>query len=274
MVKRLVAAIALLFCVSAPSRALDRAHYRELQRKAAKLAQGKDWAGFKQALMEIGHELPGDTPNQMLRMASVEMHLGNKMEALRWMQKYAAAGLSYDVATDEDLAPLAKDPEFSSVATKMEANRKPIQNAELVCSIPIPDLMPEDLTYVPAKKSFFVSSVQHHSLFRITPPKSGGKTECGATEIPLPAEAKRWPTLAVSWDTRRSVVWLSTSAMPGFSGFPKEDSGKAALLAVDPASGKLLRRLDLSTEGPAVLGDMTIAFDGAVYISDSIGGGV
>ena len=271
--KRRLLAVAIAFSLALPTLAIDRAHYRELGRKARKLAEQKDWAGFKQVLIEIGSELPDDTPRQMLTMASVEMRLGNKAEALKWMEKYAAAGLTYDVASDDDLAALDKDPAFAPLAKQMQTNRKPIEKAELVCTLPVVDLMPEDLTYQRSSKNFFVSSVQHHSLYRVTLPRAGSK-ECAAEEVPLAADAKRWPTQAVSWDERRKLIWLSTSAMPGFTGFPKEDEGKAALLALDAKSGKVLRRVDLATDSPAVLGDMAIAKDGTLYVTDSIGGGV
>jgi len=273
MPKRLITSIALLFSLVGASIALDRAHYRELQRKAAKLAQQKDWAGYKQTMLEIGHELPAATPRYMLVMASVEMHLGNTAEALRWMRRYAATGLTYDVAADDDLAALAKDPAFASIAKRMAAHAKLVENAALICSLPIADLIPEDLAYAPPLKSFFVSSVRRHGLHHVTLPTKGGK-DCAITEVPLAEDAKRWPTLAVSWDATRHLIWLSTSAMPGFTDFPKEDSGKAALLAIDPKSGKIVRRLDLVSDSPAVLGDMSVAKDGTLFITDSIGGGV
>ena len=93
-------------------------------------------------------------------------------------------------------------------------------------------------------------------------------------ELPLPPEAKRWPTLAVAADPKRNVLWVTASAMPGFSGFPKEDEGKAMLMEIDAKSGKLLRSFDPGTAGPAVLGDMCVTGEGTVYVTDSIGGGV
>lgn len=93
-------------------------------------------------------------------------------------------------------------------------------------------------------------------------------------ELPLPPEAKRWPTLAISADPKRKVLWVTASAMPGFSGIPKEDQGKAVLMEIDPISGKVLHRFDLVTTGPAVLGDMCVTDQGTVYVTDSIGGGV
>src|SRR4051812_47353861 len=270
---RVLATAALIIFFVSSSVALDRAHYRELQKKAAALARQKDWAGYKQAVIEIGRELPGDTPRQMLVMASVEMHLGNKTEALRWMERYAAMGLTYDVAADEDLAALQSDPAFNPIANTFAENSKSIRKAELVCSLALHDKIPEDLAYVPPARAFFTTSVRRHGLYRAARLKKGSPI-CTAHAIPLSEAAKRWLTLALSWDARRKVLWMSTSAMPGFTGFAKEDEGKAALLAVDWISGRLLRRLDLASDSAAVLGDMSIAKDGTLYVTDSVGGGV
>jgi hypothetical protein len=256
-----------------PACALDRAHFIELNKKARELSQQKDWKGLRAALIEIGREMPAPTPIYLLRMASVEAHLGNNAEAIAWMKKYAAMGLKYDVAQDDDLKPLQADPAFAPVATEMKSRTKPVQRAEAMCAIPLPDLMPEDLTFDSGAKTFVVSSIQHHSLYRVTFPKAGA-AECGLQEIPLEEQAKRWPTLAVSYDAKRNLLWLTAAAMPGFTGYAKEDEGKSALLAVDGGSGKVVRRFDLATGEPAVLGDMSVAVDGSVYLSDSIGGGV
>jgi hypothetical protein len=182
-------------------------------------------------------------------------------------------GLKYDVAQDDDLKPLLTDAAYAALAEEMKARTKPVQKAEGVCAIPLPDLMPEDLTFDKTSGTFVVSSIQHHTLYRITLPKAGA-AECGVKEIALEDQAKRWPVLAVSADAKRNLLWMTACAMPGFSGFPKEDDGKAALFAVDGANGKVVRRFDLSTGGPAVLGDMSITQDGTVYLTDSIGGGV
>jgi len=159
------------------------------------------------------------------------------------------------------------------VALQMKDRTKPVQKAEGVCAFPLADLMPEDLTFDKTSGTFVVSSIQHHTLYRVTLPKAGSG-ECGLKEIPLEEEAKRWPVLAVSADATRHLLWMTASAMPGFTGFPKEDEGKAALFAIDAATGKTVRRFDLNSGGPAVLGDMSVAADGAVYMTDSIGGGV
>jgi sugar lactone lactonase YvrE len=216
-----------------------------------------------------------------LSVATVEAKLGHKNEALRWIQKYVATGLSFDPSKDEDLKALMTET-GGRVAFLMQERSLPVTNAEFVCELPQTDTMPEDITYLKSADaksagSFYVSSIQHRTIYRVTLPGSLPKTgsrQCPMEELPLPAEAKRWPTLAVSADPRRKVLWLTASAMPGFSGFSKEDEGKAVLMEIDPASGKVLHRFVPETTGPTVLGDMCVTDQGTVYVTDSIGGGV
>lgn len=255
------------------SSALDSAHFLELNKKARAFAKQQDWKSLRQTLIEIGAEMPGPTPNYMLRMASVETHLGHKTEAIQWMRRYAATGLRYDVTKDDDLKPLAADQDFRPIAAQMERQSKPIAGAQPVCTFPIADLMPEDLAWESLSSSFIVSSIRHHALYRVSLPKPGA-TDCALEEIPLAETVGHWTVMAVSFDTTRKLLWTTISAITGFSGITPEEAGKAAVLAMNPASGMVIKRFDLKTDGPAVLGDMSVAADGSVYFTDSIGGGV
>src|SRR5215468_8747878 len=161
--------------------AMDRAHFIQLNQKGREQAKEKDWKGVRETLVEIGKELQWPTPRYILRTASVEMHLGNTTEAIRWIQKYADMGLTYDVAQDDDLKPLASDPAFAAVAEAMKQNAQPLESGESVCALPMVDLMPEDLTFDKNSGSFVVSSIQHHGLFRVMLPKAGSG-ECELRE--------------------------------------------------------------------------------------------
>ena len=277
---RLVVALlsALILAGSTQSYGIDKARYRELSQKLSEAAKQKNWQAARDVLTEIGRELPAPTPRYLLSVASIEAKLGHQDQALQWIEKYVATGISFDPSRDEDLKALMIAGTGEKVAALMKEHSLPVTNAEFVCELAQPDTMPEDLAYLKGSDaksagSFYVSSVQHHTVYRVSLPKSGSR-QCSMEELPLPADAKRWPTLAISADPKRKVLWVTSSAMPGFSGFPKEDDGKATLMAIDPKSGKVLRRFDLATTGPAVLGDMCVTDQGTVYVTDSIGGGV
>jgi hypothetical protein len=213
--KKLLPCLLILLTLISPSNAVDRAHYRELSQRFGELAKQKDWQGARAVLAEIGRELPAPTPRYFLIVASVEMHLGHKAEALQWLQKYAATGLSYDIAKDDDLKPLLADEAGQKLAAKMKERSQPIKKAEFVCTLPQADTMPEDITYLKAENKFIVSSIQHHTLYRVELPKPGSK-ECTIQELPLSEEAKRWPTLAVSVDPKRNVLWMTAFSHAGF----------------------------------------------------------
>jgi sugar lactone lactonase YvrE len=269
---------ALILAGSTQSYAIDKARYRELFQKLSEAAKQKDWQDARAVLTEIGRELPAPTPRYLLSVATIETRLGHKDEALRWIEKYVATGLSFDPSKDEDLKVLMAAGTGEKVAALMKEHSLPVTNAEFVCELPQADTMPEDIAYLKAANaksagSFYVSSIQHRTIYRVSLPKADSR-ECTMEELPLSLEAKRWPTLAVAADPKRNVLWMTASAMPGFSGFPKEDEGKALLMAIDAKSGKVLRRFDPATTGPAVLGDMCVTDQGTVYVTDSIGGGV
>ena len=269
---------ALMLTAGPHSYGIDKTRYRELSQKFSDAAKQKNWAAARDVLTEIGRELPAPTPRYMLSVSTVEAKLGHKDEALKWIEKYVATGLSFDPSRNDDLKALMAAGTGTKIAALMKERSLPVSNAEFVCELPQADTMPEDIAYLKiadAKSvgSFYVTSIQHRTIYQVSLPKAGGR-ECPMEELPLPPEAKRWPTLAVAADPKRNVLWVTASAMPGFSGFPKEDEGKALLMEIDARSAKVLRRFDPGANGPAVLGDMCVTGEGTVYVTDSIGGGV
>jgi hypothetical protein len=269
---------ALMLAASTLSYGIDKTRYLELFQKLGETAKQKNWQAARDVLTEIGHELPAPTPRYLLSVASVEAKLGHKDEALKWIEKYVATGLSFDPSKDEALKALMSAGTGTNIAVLMKERSLPVTNAGFVCELPQSDTMPEDIAYLKSSNakspgSFYVSSIQHHTIYRIALPKNGDR-QCALEELALPPDAKRWPTLAVSADPKRNVLWVTASAMPGFSGLAKEDEGKAVLMEIDPVSGKVLHRFDPKTTGPAVLGDTCVTDQGTVYVTDSIGGGV
>ena len=213
----------------------------------------------------------------MLSVATIEARLGHKDEALQWIEKYVATGLSFDPSRDEDLKALMSGGTGEKVAGLMREHGLPVTSAEFVCELPQADTMPEDIAYLKAPdaksaESFYVSSVQHHTISSFAP-KGRQPPVCHA-RIAAAAGSQTLAHLAISADPKRKVLWVTASAMPGFSGIPKEDEGKAVLMEIDARSGKVLHRFDPGTTGPAVLGDMCVTDQGTVYVTDSIGGGV
>src|SRR5262245_49224368 len=178
------AILLLLILTTLPVFSVDRARVSELSQQVREFTKKNDWISARDAMAKILEEIGTPTPIYMLRMASLETRAGNNRAALEWMSRYAATGLTYDISTDDDLKPLLAEKDYSAIAVRMKDSSRPVSNAEVVCTLPISDLMPEDLTYDKSSGTFIVSSVRHDTLYRVTVPKNHEK-ECGLQELPL-----------------------------------------------------------------------------------------
>ena len=132
MAKRSLRCLAIIFFLMNPTRGIDRDHYTQLVKQLGERVAQKDWQGARDVLAEIGRELPGSTPRFLLLNALVETHLGHKAEAIKWLEKYAATGLTFEIAKDPNLKTLLDEAAGQKVAAQMKENSKPVTNAERV----------------------------------------------------------------------------------------------------------------------------------------------
>src|SRR5262245_47920539 len=195
-IKRLLPLLAIVV-LTCSSRAIDRNHYDDLMKKMGERFRAKDWQGARDVLTEVGRELPAPTPRYLLAIASMEARMGHSAEAFKWLQRFAATGLSFDLGKNDGMKGLLDQEAGRKIAARLAENGKPISGAGLVCSLPQADTMPEDITYVKSLGGFVVSSIQHHSLYRLSLPKAGSG-DCEMQEMPVPDDGRRWALLAVS----------------------------------------------------------------------------
>ena len=90
--------------------------------------------------------------------------------------------------------------------------------------------------------------------------------------VGLPELRAAWREPAVveiGVDARRRLLWASTDAMPVQVGYDSADAGRAAVLAFDLRTGRLVRRVEAPRDTAHFLGDLAVAATGEVYISDN-----
>ena len=81
-----------------------------------------------------------------------------------------------------------------------------------------------------------------------------------------------WAAMGMRLDAERRHLWVATTAAPNFRGYEAADEGRAAVLRFDlddPAAPPV--RWDASSEDGVWFGDLVVAPDGTVYVSDSVG---
>lgn len=237
-------------------RAESEPRWMVLNHQAHEQAQSKDYANLRETLGELRLLLPGNA-RIVYSLAVAEAHLGHQEAALAELQGLAAAGLVYDFKADDELASLRGSALFASILHLVDLNRKPVAHATPVSTLPEPGLLPEDITYDPKTRRFFVASV----------------TRCKVVTADGRVFAKSdWPVMALRVDARRRILWAATGWIANCERCDPADKDKAALVAFHLDSGAVIKRVDSPVKG--LLGDMTISRSGDLYISEGYYGAV
>ncbi|HEX7978669.1 MAG TPA: hypothetical protein VF461_08705 [Gemmatimonadaceae bacterium] len=124
-------------------------------------------------------------------------------------------------------------------------------------------LWPEGVDRDPRTGDFYVASVRHRTIVRVS--KNGAERELWPGD-----DARFGAMLGVRVDPRQPFVWATTSGIPQMATWVPADSAIAALLRIDARTGRILRRWDLPLAPRGhVLGDLALGPRGDVYLTDS-----
>lgn len=221
-----------------------------------------DWQSFGRYAQVLSNFLNG-SPDAAIEVARAKVHMGDRAGALNELKNVADLGESVPMmATLPDFAPLRSAPEFKRILAQMARNAKPQSIAHRVITLDDPNLLPEDIDYDSATRSFFLTSVLEDKIVRVS---EDGRTRTFARSL------NGWPMQALKIDERRHLVWATEVAIDGFKAVPKRDWGRSALVAYD-FNGRLVQSME--PRNPTQLGDMALLSDGNVVVSDGEHGGV
>ena len=199
-------------------------------------------------------------------MASPAGREGRRDEALRWLRALAETGIARDVANDTTFARWRDDPEFRAIAARLDSNGMPLANATRSHSLGDASLLAEDVAWDARGERFLVSSIHRRKIVAVD--RSGRVTDYTAA-----GADSAWGMYGLALDAARGLLWATTVAGPESDVYSPADSGRTALLAYDLRSARLRQRFELPrTRERQVLGDLTVGPDGAVYLSESLGG--
>lgn len=265
--------------------------WQELSHSAKLAHDAKDYPAYRAQVGRL-YDLLSGHPDTVFGMAKAEALLGHPAAALEWLDAYASMGLVRDVSDQPDLASLRQADGYAAVLARLEANKRPRSGSVHAFALPDPDLLTEDIAYDPGTGRFFVSSIREAKIVAIAKDGSGTRDFVPAGRDSI------WGVLALAVDARHGVLWATTAAMPQTRGYREADQGHTAVLRYDLATGHLQKRYDLPlpppmrTTRPApqgsatgavpmpaeerqrVLGDMTVAPNGDVFVSEAVTGAV
>ena len=226
------------------SGALDEAREALARRRAA--APGR---------VDVGYDL-----------ACVEARSGNVDRAFAALAPLATSGLAVDPAADQDLEPLRSDARWAPLLSRFAAARAAVTPKGSSEELPSGMGLAEDVVEDPRTGTVFVSSVRTGEVWARS---GGGQWKAWAHPAPPGSGA-----FALALDAARRVLHVSVGVVPQSEGYRKADEGRSALVTYRLEDGAELARREPPGEGPHLLGDMLLAPEGTVLISDALAGTV
>jgi hypothetical protein len=250
------AAVILAVLAAGTLAADDVTESRKLQQAALAAYKQKDAAAFLKNIRAASALRP-QHPTLLVQLAVALASNGQNDAALRTLQRVADMGFVY-VFDDAELAPVRALPAYAAVETRLAANAAAIGAPRRELTVDRIGIIPEGLAYDAAGDRFFVSSVRTRTIFAVSR-RAAAK----------PFATAPWGVFGMTVDPKRGVLWATTSALPQVEGLAKEDEGKAALLKISLRDGRVLATIPAPADGPHHFGDVAVAADGEVFVSDS-----
>ena len=259
-------ALAGLLALAAAAATAAPDDWRALNRQARAQAKAADHAGLHDTLVRLAPALPG-SPTIVYKLAASAARLGHPDEAVAALTRLADAGLAYDLAKDEDFASLADHPGFPALRERLRANGGATGSSTRLKSFVATDWLPESLAWDEPGRRLFVSDVRHCEIRVVIDPTRPTSTDRRFARLSS-------SVFALGIDAKRQRLWASiaTVAQADGCGEGAAKDERTALLALDLRTGRIVQRVDAGL--PGVLGDLLIADDGTVYVTESLHGAV
>jgi len=268
---RLTAVIFAAACLAAPAAQAqqtegDVAAFFRLRSEGAAAAQAGDMSSARARLDEADARNPGH-PGLTLMRARLAMGEGRAADAVALVEQYAGYGLIFDPATDRVLGPLAGTPRLAAAEARLVGNRALVGADRLTPVLEVAGGgLTEAVLWDAARGRWLVSQVAGRTVLSVD--------GSGAVEPFLDAGTDAGGVLGLAWSPGASRLWAATASLPpAVAGAPDGASTPPpALLRIDPATGRVTARFEVPGGPEAAPGDLAVASDGTVFVSDSTRG--
>ena len=239
--------------------------WRDHDRAARDARVRGDWAASRAHVERMETTLSGH-PAIIVALARTSAQLGDTARVLAELERLAAEGIFYDVEADTQLAIVRRAPAGAATMAKLRANHAPVGTFTAVATLSEGDFVAEGIAWDEARQRLLISSIRRR---RIDAVRRDGSV---SPFIDL-ARDSAWSPLGLAVDAQRNRLWVASEWFAlGVNGIPA-DSGRAAILQYDLASGTIRRRFEIPRDGNThEPGDIAVAPNGDLFVSDGQAG--
>lgn len=238
----------------------------QLARDGAAAAERGDTAAYL-AKMEAAVALRPDFPRMLVNLAAAQLAAERPEDALATLDRLAALGVSSPVEKSPEFAALRTHRDFPAMVKKLAANLHPRGAGEVAFALREVTGLIEGIAWREKTGEFFFGDVNGRAVWR--------RKSDGSLQRFTPATDELLGVFGLAIDEAAGVLWAATSAVAAMRGFTTDQDGTAALAEIDLATGAIRRTIPVvrrpGDQESHVLGDLTLAADGSVLVTDSGG---
>lgn len=235
-----------------------------LAREAATAAQDKDYPAYL-TKMEAAVALRSDIPRMLVNLAAAQVASERAEEAIATLERLAALGLNSPVEKSPDFEALRGRKDFDAVVKKLAANMQPKGEGRIEFALREVTGLIEGIAWREKTGEFYFGDVNGRAVWT--------RNKEGTLRRFTPEGDDLFGVFGIAVDEARTALWAATSAVPAMRGFTPDQDGTAALAEIDLESGAVRRIIPVvrqpGDQQSHVLGDLALAGDGGVYLTDS-----
>ena len=194
-------------------------------------------------------------------LAREQARAGDAKAATASLRKLATMADGYLPSRFDGFEKVWNDAQFTQAVQALEAKLPRLDYAPIAFTVDDPGLIPEGLAYDPQAQAFYLGSIAEHRIVRIDAQQHVEEFAGAAADLDS--------VLGLAVDSPRHMLYaVSTSALTAKG----REHPRNEVVAFDLVTGTLVRRYEapLATQ----LNDVTIAFGGRAYVTDSGSGQV
>lgn len=230
--------------------------------KANNTYAAKDYVGFSEAMQAL-HKLRPYNSDYMYQLVIAQALMNDKSAAYDVMLHMQKQGLAYDFKSLETTANIKGTQVFDYLSDLMNLAAEPMGDSEKVFVLPENIIMPETIKWDESREKFLVGTIADG---RIVSVGMDGQVE---ELIKADNENGLWAVLDLLVDPANNRLWVTSAALPGFSGFNVTDKGRSALFEFDLKTLELVNHHPVPVDGQAhILGNMVLSPEGDILIVD------
>jgi hypothetical protein len=233
-----------------------------LEEMAQASIEEENWIRLLQTTILLRKQQPYEL-RHFVNMVIASAMLERPTAAYHYMLQMQQQGLSYDFNQLDETVSLRGTEVYDYLSDLLIRAGDPAGEAEAAFELAPDQALPTALAWDSTREKFLVGTAREGVILAVDE-KSDSTEILRANE-----ENGLWAVMDVAVDADRNRLWISSAAIPQFTGFKAQDLGKSGLFAFELDSLRLVGTyLPDEVNAPFEFGSIAISPDGDVFVAD------